>query len=199
MKRGVLAILCIALLVWACGERAPGPASEGPPGPCNIGARNHIVRMSTPPAMCIDAAKSYQATVRTAKGSFTIALDAKAAPVTVNNFVTLGESRFYDGLKFHRVVPGFVVQGGDPAGDGTGGPAYKLPPEKAGQDWTAGAVGMAASPAGVNGSQFFVLLGDAPHLASGTYNRFGRVDSGMDVVRKLAIGDRIVGVDVTAT
>jgi cyclophilin family peptidyl-prolyl cis-trans isomerase len=149
--------------------------------------------------MAIDAARSYSATVRTSKGDFTLGLDAKAAPVTVNNFVHLAQSHFYDGLSFHRVVPGFVVQGGDPDGNGTGGPGYKLPDETNAAPWTKGSLGMASSPAGVNGSQFFVLLGDAPYLAdSGVYNHFGVVTSGEQVVVSLQIGDAIRTIDITA-
>jgi cyclophilin family peptidyl-prolyl cis-trans isomerase len=149
--------------------------------------------------MAIDAARSYSATVRTSKGDFTLGLDAKAAPVTVNNFVHLAQSHFYDGLSFHRVVPGFVVQGGDPDGNGTGGPGYKLPDETNAAPWTKGSLGMASSPAGVNGSQFFVLLGDAPYLAdSGVYNHFGAVTSGEQVVVSLQIGDAIRTIDITA-
>jgi cyclophilin family peptidyl-prolyl cis-trans isomerase len=149
--------------------------------------------------MAIDAARSYSATVRTSKGDFTLGLDAKAAPVTVNNFVHLAQSHFYDGLSFHRVVPGFVVQGGDPDGNGTGGPGYKLPDETNAAPWTKGSLGMASSPAGVNGSQFFMLLGDAPYLAdSGVYNHFGAVTSGEQVVGSLQVGDAIRTIDITA-
>src|SRR3979411_3151591 len=153
---------------------------------------------STPPAMAIDAARSYSATVRTSKGDFTLGLDAKAAPVTVNNFVHLAQSHFYDGLSFHRVVPGFVVQGGDPDGNGTGGPGYKLPDETNPAPWVKGSLGMASSAAGVNGSQFFVLLGAAPSLSSsGVYNHFGAVSSGADVVSAIQVGDTIRTIDVT--
>jgi cyclophilin family peptidyl-prolyl cis-trans isomerase len=149
--------------------------------------------------MVIDAARSYSATVRTSKGDFTLALDVKAAPVTVNNFVHLAQNHFYDGLSFHRVVPGFVVQGGDPDGNGTGGPGYKLPDETNPAPWVKGSLGMASSAAGVNGSQFFVLLGDAPYLAdSGVYNHFGAVSSGEQVVGSLQVGDAIRTIDVTA-
>lgn len=198
-------------LLLACGQSqppaqpqpsAPPPSpSAGAAGACSLSSRTAIVAMQQPPAMCIDLTKTYRATVRTPRGAFTILLDPKSAPVTVNNFVVLAQSHFYDGLTFHRVEPGFVVQGGDPNGDGTGGPAYKLPAEKAAQDWSRGAVGMASSQAGVNGSQFFVLLGDAQYLkTSGVYNHFGLVDpAGMRMVDTIAKGDRIDGVDISAT
>jgi cyclophilin family peptidyl-prolyl cis-trans isomerase len=149
--------------------------------------------------MVIDTARSYSATVRTSRGDFTLVLDPKAAPVTVNNFVNLAQSHFYDGLSFHRVVPGFVVQGGDPDGNGTGGPGYKLPDETNPAPWVKGSLGMASSPAGVNGSQFFVLLGDATYLAdSGVYNHFGTVASGEEVVGSLQVGDAIQTIDIAA-
>lgn len=152
------------------------------------------------PPIVIDSAKSYSATVRTSRGDFVLALDAAAAPVTVNNFVHLAQTGFYNGLRFHRRVPGFVVQGGDPAGDGTGGPGYRLPDETNPAPWRQGSVGMASSAAGVNGSQFFVLLEDAPHLAgSGVYNHFGVVTSGQDVVQALKPGDAITTIEIAAS
>jgi peptidyl-prolyl cis-trans isomerase B (cyclophilin B) len=154
---------------------------------------------TSPPPNVIDPARSYSATVHTSRGDFTLRLDPRAAPVTVNNFVYLSQNRFYDGLTFHRVVPGFVVQGGDPDGNGTGGPGYKLPDETNSAPWGKGSLGMASSAAGVNGSQFFVLLGDAPSLSSsGVYNHFGSVASGADVVASIQVGDTIRTIDVAA-
>ena len=156
---------------------------------------------TTPPPNVIDAAKKYSVVVHTSRGDFTIDLvDPKVAPQTVNNFVYLSQNNFYKGLTFHRVVAGFVVQGGDPLGNGTGGPAYKLPDESNPSKWPRGTVGMASSAAGVSGSQFFITLGDAPFLASnGVYNRFGQVSSGMDVVDKIQVGDTMLSLDVNAT
>jgi cyclophilin family peptidyl-prolyl cis-trans isomerase len=138
--------------------------------------------------------------VHTSRGDFVIDLVAPSvAPQTVNNFVYLAQNHFYDGLTFHRVVAGFVVQGGDPLGNGTGGPAYKLPDESNSSRWPRGTVGMASSAAGVSGSQFFITIGDAPFLASnGVYNRFGQVSSGMDVIDKIQVGDTMSSLDVSA-
>jgi peptidyl-prolyl cis-trans isomerase B (cyclophilin B) len=156
---------------------------------------------TTPPPNVIDATKRYSVTVRTSRGDFVISLvDPKVAPQTVNNFVYLAQNHFYKGLTFHRVVPGFVVQGGDPLGNGTGGPAYKLPDESNPSKWARGTAGMASSAAGVSGSQFFITLGDAPFLASnGVYNHFGGVTSGMDVVDRLQVGDTMSTLDVSAS
>ena len=157
--------------------------------------------LTSPPPNVIDPSKKYSVTVHTSRGDFVIALvDPSVAPQTVNNFVYLAQNHFYDGLTFHRVVAGFVVQGGDPAGNGTGGPAYKLPDESNPSKWPRGTAGMASSAAGVSGSQFFITLGDAPFLATnGVYNHFGQVTSGMDVIDKIQAGDTMRSLDVSAS
>ena len=156
---------------------------------------------TTPPPTVIDLAKKYSATVHTNRGDFVIALvDPTIAPQTVNNFVYLSQNHYYDGLTFHRVEPGFVVQGGDPLGNGTGGPNYKLPNETNPSPWPRGTAGMASSSAGVSGSQFFITIGDAPFLASGgVYNLFGEVTSGMDVLDKIKKGDKMTSIDITGS
>ena len=160
-----------------------------------------MARRDTAPPNVIDAGKKYSVTVHTSRGDFVVALvDPKVAPQTVNNFVALAQEGYYSGLTFHRVVTGFVVQGGDPLGNGTGGPAYKLPDESNPSKWSRGTLGMASSAAGVSGSQFFITLGDAPFLASnGVYNHFGQVTSGMDVVDKIQVGDTMRSLDVTVS
>src|SRR5712691_9491161 len=197
MKR-MLAGLIAAIAVCACADSA-GPTSTAP------GCDNEIVtcmeQRTTPPPTVIDPSKKYTATVHTSRGDFVISfVDIKIAPQTVNNFVYLSQNHFYDGLTFHRVVAGFVVQGGDPLGNGTGGPAYKLPDESNPSKWPRGTVGMASSAAGVSGSQFFITIGDAPFLASnGVYNRFGQVSSGMEVVDKIQVGDTMKSLDVSGS
>lgn len=157
-----------------------------------------LMEQNSLPPQTIDAARPYTATVETARGTFTIRLNPAAAPITVNNFVHLAGGGFYSGLTFHRVEPGFVVQGGDPSGNGTGGLGYRLPDETNSSPWLAGSVGMASNAAGVSACQFFILLGDAPHLArSGAYNHFGSVASGMEVVGAIRPGDRIERIEVT--
>jgi peptidyl-prolyl cis-trans isomerase B (cyclophilin B) len=157
--------------------------------------------LKAPPPNVIDPSKRYSVTVHTSRGDFVVALvEPKVAPQTVNNFVWLAQNHYYDGLTFHRVVPGFVVQGGDPLGNGTGGPDYKLPDESNPSRWPRGTAGMASSAAGVSGSQFFITIGDAPFLASnGVYNHFGQVTSGMEVVDKIQVGDTMQSLDVTAS
>jgi peptidyl-prolyl cis-trans isomerase B (cyclophilin B) len=157
--------------------------------------------LKAPPPNVIDPSKRYSVTVHTSRGDFVVALvEPKVAPQTVNNFVWLAQNHYYDGLTFHRVVPGFVVQGGDPLGNGTGGPDYKLPDESNPSRWPRGTAGMASSAAGVSGSQYFITIGDAPFLASnGVYNHFGQVTSGMDVIDKIQVGDTMQSLDVTAS
>ncbi len=197
MKR-VLAGLLAAIAVCACAD-SPGPTSTAPG--CDNGIVTCMEQRTTPPPTVIDPAKKYTATVHTSRGDFTITfVDPTVAPQTVNNFVYLSQNHFYDGLTFHRVVPGFVVQGGDPLGNGTGGPAYKLPDETNPSKWPRGTAGMASSAAGVSGSQFFITTGDAPSLAtSGVYNHFGQVTAGMDVIDSIKVGDRMTSIDISST
>lgn len=195
----LIAALLSTLAIAACGG-SPGSATSHAPG-CDNEIRTCMENRTTPPPTVIDSTKKYSATVHTTRGYFVIALvDPKIAPQTVNNFVYLSQNHFYDGLNFHRVVAGFVIQGGDPLGNGTGGPAYKLPDESNPSRWPRGTAGMASSAAGVSGSQFFITLGDAPFLATnGVYNHFGQVTSGMEVIDKIQVGDKITSIDITAS
>jgi peptidyl-prolyl cis-trans isomerase B (cyclophilin B) len=129
-------------------------------------------------------------------GEVTIEFFAGDAPKTVENFVTLAKKGFYDGLKFHRVVPGFVVQGGDPKGDGTGGPGYTIRAEFNQNKHVRGSVAMARSQHPDSaGSQFYVTYGPQPHL-DGNYTVFGQVVSGMEHVDQIREGDRMASVTI---
>lgn len=158
----------------------------------------------TPPQMVIDTAKKYSAVMKTDRGDITIDLLADVAPTTVNNFVFLAREGFYDGCTFHRVIPGFVAQGGDPTGSGRGGPGYRFKDELTPTPFVQGIVGMANAGPNTNGSQFYIMLGDAPHL-TGRYTAFGQVVAGMDAVlalrprdpeRDREPGDKIVSVTI---
>jgi len=188
----------LMLLVAACADGTP--TTSFPPG-CDNEIHTCMEQRTAPPPTVIDAGKKYSATVHTTRGDFVISfVDAKVAPQTVNNFVYLAQNHFYDNLTFHRVEPRFVVQGGDPLGNGTGGPAYKLPNENNPSKWPRGTAGMASSAAGVSGSQFFITIGDAPFLqTSGVYNHFGQVTSGMEVLDKIQVGDKMTSIDITAS
>ncbi len=143
-----------------------------------------------PPPMCIDPEKRYTATMVTTKGTLTIALDPLAAPRTVNNFVVLARYHYFDGVGFHRIIPGFVIQGGDPEGTGRGGPGYRFADElpKAGR-YELGSLAMANAGPNTNGSQFFIISGRSGMALPPQYSLFGKVVDGLDVVAALdAVG-----------
>src|SRR5687768_7651850 len=147
---------------------------------------------SAPPEMTIDPEHRYTAEVVTSHGSMTISLDPVAAPKTVNSFVFLARQGFYDGVVFHRIIPGFVLQGGDPTGTGTGGPGYRfedeLPP--AGR-YEIGSLAMANAGPNTNGSQFFVISGPDGVRLPPQYSLFGKVVRGIDIVTAIdALGTR---------
>ena len=147
-------------------------------------------RFSGPPPMCIDPAKRYTATMATSKGTMTISLDPAAAPKTVNSFVFLARYHYFDGIAFHRIIPGFVIQGGDPTGSGSGGPGYQFADElpRPGR-YELGSLAMANAGPNTNGSQFFIISGPAGVRLPPQYSLFGKVVSGLDVVAALdAVG-----------
>ncbi len=139
---------------------------------------------SEPPLMTIDNLKSYAATMKTSEGEIKIELFADETPRAVNNFIFLARQNFYDGLKFHRIIKNFMIQGGDPNGDGTGGPGYKFNDEKITRDYERGIVAYANSGPHTNGSQFFIMHKDTPLPKN--YVIFGKVIEGMEAVDKIA-------------
>jgi cyclophilin family peptidyl-prolyl cis-trans isomerase len=179
----ILAVLLITLCsIFGCKSdntaSEPSTPSESPAASQNDG---------TPP-MAIDVNKTYIATLVTEKGDIKIELFAKDAPKTVNNFVYLARDGFYDNTTFHRVIPGFMAQGGDPTGTGTGGPGYKFEDEINDHKHTTGVISMANSGANTNGSQFFITYAPQPHL-NGHHTVFGKVIEGMDVLNRLTPRD----------
>jgi len=141
-----------------------------------------------PPPMTIDINKWYIATIETEKGDIVVELLAADAPKTVNNFVFLARQGFYDGTTFHRVIPGFMAQGGDPTGSGAGGPGYTFEDEFNQHSHVAGALSMANRGPDTNGSQFFITYAPQLHL-DGRHTVFGQVIQGMDVLNKLSPRD----------
>jgi cyclophilin family peptidyl-prolyl cis-trans isomerase len=138
------------------------------------------------PEMQIDTSKKYLAKMETSQGTIEIELDPTETPKTVNNFVVLAKDGFYDGLNFHRIVKDFMIQGGDPSGNGTGGPGYKFDDEKFSADYAAGTIAMANSGPNTNGSQFFIMTGDySGGKLPKNYTIFGKVVSGLDIVQKI--------------
>ncbi len=175
------------------------PADTDIPMPQEPAARYELY--TQPPEMTLDLTKTYVATLKTAKGDIEVTLDAQAAPLTVNNFVFLARAGFFDGLTFHRVEPDFVIQGGDPLGTGEGGPGYMLPAE-IGLRHEEGSMAMARLPDQGNprrmssGSQFYITLAATSQL-DGSYTVFGKVTSGMDVVKSITVGDVIESVVIS--
>ena len=139
--------------------------------------------------------KQYTATIETEKGNLVLELFASDVPMTVNNFVSLARDGFYDGLTFHRVVPDFVVQGGCPIGDGTGGPGYRFDDEITEHTHVAGALSMANSGANTNGSQFFITYTPQHHL-DGHHSVFGQLIEGMDVLESIEQGDVMIRITI---
>ena len=139
-----------------------------------------------PPSGELDNSKSYTATFKTERGEFELMLYANDAPLTVENFINLARADFYNGTTFHRVIPGFMVQGGDPTGTGTGGPGYRFADEfnKNLHHDSEGIFSMANAGPGTNGSQFFITLAPTPHL-DGKHTVFGKIITGMDVVKTI--------------
>ena len=150
---------------------------------------------SAPPQMQIETNKTYHAVIKTNKGDIHLELNPAEAPMTVNNFVTLARDGYYDGVTFHRVVPGFVIQGGDPTGTGSGGPGYKFHDEAVKRPYKAGTVAMANAGPHTNGSQFFICLEDQTGLPP-NYTIFGDTVAGMDVVRNIRVGDVMQSVTI---
>jgi peptidyl-prolyl cis-trans isomerase B (cyclophilin B) len=153
--------------------------------------------MATPPAHQIDDNATYRVDIATDRGTIVMELDPQLAPHTVNNFVSLARDGFYDGLTFHRVVPEFVIQGGDPEGSGRGGPGYRFPDEPVKGEYTLGAVAMANAGPDTNGSQFFVCIDDCTRKLDKAYNLFGYVTEGVDITQQIQPGDQMRSVTVT--
>jgi peptidyl-prolyl cis-trans isomerase B (cyclophilin B) len=184
---GIAAIAGIVILIVNSGgddggkSKVAGCEKVSAPQPKNVSKRKA-------PTLKLDGSKTYLATVDTSCGTFVIKLDPKQAPRTGGSFVTLARDGFYDGLGFHRIAPGFVIQGGDPAGNGSGGPGYKIrerPPSDV--VYSEGTVAMAKAgpePAGTSGSQFFVVTGNNANLPP-DYALLGRVTKGLDAVQRI--------------
>ena len=180
MKRIVYLALVVLLMVLAavsCAEKAPEPATEAKPK-----------AYSSLPPMAIDTSKQYTAIIEMEKGNMVLELFAKDVPVTVNNFVFLAREGFYDGSTFHRVIPGFMAQGGDPTGTGMGTAGYLFEDEFTGHKHEAGALSMANSGPNTNSAQFFITF--APQYGlDGKHTVFGQLIEGMDVLQKLTTRD----------
>jgi cyclophilin family peptidyl-prolyl cis-trans isomerase len=191
-----LALLAVAAaLVGACsttggrpGTTAPTTRPSTPPASSGSGAAGSLAAggcpTSQPPALA--AGEKRIVTIETVKGTLAITVEADLAPLTAGNFVALAECGFYKGVVFHRLVPGFVIQGGDPSGTGSGGPGYEFADEPVKGDYVRGAVAMANSGPNTNGSQFFICLDDLTGRLDKNYSLFGHVTSGLEAVDGIA-------------
>jgi cyclophilin family peptidyl-prolyl cis-trans isomerase len=173
--------------------------------PSSTSSDNKPKTYAKPPSMLINTNHQYKATIQTEKGNLLIELFAKDVPRTVNNFVFLTREGFYDGTTFHRVIPGFMAQGGDPTGTGSGGPGYEFADEITAHKHITGSIAMANHGVNTNGSQFFICYADQPHLDGG-WSVFGQLTQGMDVLKKLTprdptknpifIGDKLIKITI---
>ncbi|MFA5316891.1 MAG: peptidylprolyl isomerase [Dehalococcoidales bacterium] len=182
-----LVIMPPGFLMAGCAGGVPSPANESEPG---SGENPKPKTYGAPPPMTIDKSKSYTAIIETGKGDLTLELFARDVPVTVNNFVFLARDGFYDGTTFHRVIAGFMAQGGDPTGTGAGGPGYSFEDEFTEHCHTEGALSMANSGSNTNGSQFFITYEPQPHL-DGMHSVFGQLVKSMAVLEQIKNGDII--------
>ena len=167
---------------------AGDPAIGTTPCPPAEGTAERTTTFESGPDACIDPAGSYTATFTTSKGDFTVELRPDLAPKAVNSFVFLARNHYYDGTVFHRIIPGFVVQGGDPTGGGSGGPGYTFEdelPTEGPPFYDVGSLAMANSGADTNGSQFYVVTGQQGIDLPADYSLFGQVTEGMETVRAI--------------
>lgn len=186
----VLIVSAFIALYYFVVRRPAGKTPAGPTITYEIEESPKKLTWSEPPEMTLDLSKSYEAVIKTEKGDVRIELYDDKTPKTVNNFVFLSRQGFYDNVTFHRVLPDFMAQTGDPTGTGTGGPGYKFEDEfdPSLRHDSEGTVSMANAGPGTNGSQFFITYGPQPHLDD-QHTVFGRVIEGMDIVRSLAPRD----------
>lgn len=156
------------------------------PCPPVDGSAERQTDFSSAPEMCIDPSKTYTAVLDTSLGSMTIALDAAAAPKTVNNFVVLARYKYYEGIIFHRIINSFMCQGGDPTGTGRGGPGYKFEDElPAPGAYKVGSIAMANSGPNTNGSQFFLVSGPSGAGLPPQYSLFGQITDGLEILEAM--------------
>jgi cyclophilin family peptidyl-prolyl cis-trans isomerase len=156
------------------------------PCPPADGSAERTTEFAEPPEMCIDPTKSYEAAIDTTLGTMTVQLDPARAPKTVNNFVVLARYHYYDGIIFHRIINGFMCQGGDPTGTGRGGPGYRFDDELPQPgDYKIGSMAMANAGPNTNGSQFFLVSGPSGAGLPPQYSLFGQITDGLDVLEAM--------------
>jgi cyclophilin family peptidyl-prolyl cis-trans isomerase len=191
-RRALLAATVAALLA-ACSPGAGSPTASPATVPSAVAQVPQVKPPTATPLASAPAAPAGDGTtvtLHTQKGDITIALYNRSAPVAAQNFENLARAGFYDGTGFHRIIPGFVIQGGDPTGTGAGGPGYSFPDEPFAGTYAPGTVAMANSGPNTNGSQFFIVVGAQAASLPHAYTIFGTVTSGLDVAEQIAAGPR---------
>lgn len=200
------AIILTTLFLTACTMNNVNQSNSNPQ---NQDTNNNAAKIdmydAAPEELSAEELQGKTAIIKTTKGDITVELRGDKAPKTVSNFIFLSETGFYDTLKFHRRVEGFVIQGGDPAGNGTGGPGYTVPAEITDLKHNRGALATARTSDEVNperassGSQFYIVLEESEqnHMSlDGQYTVFGYVTSGMEVAEKIVVGDKINSIEI---
>lgn len=198
MKRIVIPFALLLFLGQGCVPLRPQPRGI-PPAPQPI--QESLPSVTTPNTLLFPGVLPAEQTnaivrIKTPKGDIVLQILPDEGPNAASNFVYLVGQRFYDGLTFHRVEPGFVIQGGDPLGNGTGGPGYRFEDDPVGLPYARGIVAMANAGPNTNGSQFFIMLADTPLPPA--YSIFGKVIEGMDVVDQIRVGDVMTSVTIDA-
>jgi len=190
MKKFVIAIFLVIVVVMGANFLFNDESSKPEP---TVTAQPQVEHETEPnktmqkPELTIDQNKEYVATLKTTEGDIVISLNAKETPITVNNFVTLAREGFYNDTIFHRVIDGFMIQGGDPTGTGSGGPGYEFDDEPFTGEYERGVIAMANHGPNTNGSQFFIMHKD--YALPKDYVIFGKVTTGLDVVDKIATAE----------
>ena len=199
----VIGIIATRLINSSAVTPAPSASQPQPTQPVEEEATQAATNTMTkktyqqaPSPMVAKDLKNKKAVITTTKGAIEFEIYPEATQAA-SNFIFLANDKFYDGLTFHRVVPGFVIQGGDPLGNGTGGPGYRFADEPVKRKYDKGIVAMANSGPDTNGSQFFIMLDDNPDLPA-KYTIFGKVLKGMDVVSKIVVGDIMETVSISS-
>ncbi len=212
-KKIVFILPILALLLSGCGTTSNSSETSVPAGDTGISLQDQVSqgatsenpdqsvssdastnnKISNMPEMIIDQNKTYTAIMHTTAGDITLELNAKATPITVNNFVWLAKKGFYDGVIFHRVIKDFMIQGGDPTGTGAGDPGYKFDDEPFTGEYSRGTIAMANAGPNTNGSQFFIMHADYPLPPN--YVIFGKTTKGIEAVDKIATAQTTMGGD----
>ncbi len=180
----------LILVIGGCSKQSPAPPPDATPATTSTPKS-----YAAPPPMTIDVDKEYTATIETKKGDLVLELFARDVPLTVNNFVFLARDGFYNNSSFHRVIPGFMAQGGDPTGTGTGSAGYRFADEFTKHTHGTGTLSMANGGPNTNSCQFFITYAPQAHL-DGKHSVFGQLIEGMDVLQEIESGDTIKGITI---